>query len=78
MHFENAHDVTASYSSDSGNSYTYVTNYITDSFNTKQKHSHNGHGRASGGCALLLPLLVVAMPLIIGILFCNILAGWLT
>lgn len=76
MHYENAHDVTTS---DSGNyySYTYITNQISDSFNTKQKNSHNGHGRASGaGC--LVPLLLGLIPLVLIIMGCNILMGWLT
>lgn len=81
MNFENAHDITATYNryaQDSGNyhSVTYVTNHITDSFNTKHKNSHNGHGR--GGCAVVGALLLAAVPVIIGIVFCNMLAGWLT
>ncbi|MCE7982516.1 MAG: hypothetical protein DYG89_15095 [Caldilinea sp. CFX5] len=59
MNYENAHDIT---NSNSGNyySYTYVTNHITDSFNTKHKNSHNGHGRGAVGC--LLPVLVIVLP----------------
>jgi hypothetical protein len=58
-------------------SYTYITNHISDSFNTTHKNSHNGHGRASG-CGLLLPLALVALPVIVSVIFCNVLAGWLT
>lgn len=77
MNFENAHDVSAtynSYSNNSGNSYTYtyVTNNITHSFNST--HSHNGGAR---GCGLLLPLLLVVLPVIVSLVFCNVLAGWL-
>lgn len=50
-------------------SYTYVTNHISDSFNTRHKNSHNGHGR--GGMAILIPLIVLALPVIGSIIFCN-------
>ena len=50
-------------------SYTYVTNHISDSFNTSHKNSHNGHGR--GGMAILIPLIVLALPIIGSIIFCN-------
>ena len=50
-----------SYASNSGNSYTYVTNNITvaDSFNTT--HSHNGHGRG-GICGILALILGLGIP----------------
>lgn len=53
-----------SYASNSGNSYTYVTNNITvaDSFNTT--HSHNGHGRG-GWCGIVALLLFVGIPVAI-------------
>lgn len=53
-----------SYSSNSGNSYTYVTNNITvaDSFNTT--HSHNGHGRG-GICGILALILCLGLPVAI-------------
>lgn len=50
-----------SYASNSGNSYTYITNNISvaDSFNTT--HSHNGHGR-SGMCGILAIVLGLGLP----------------
>jgi hypothetical protein len=57
-------------------SYTYVTNHISDSFNTSHKNSHNGHGR--GGMGVIVALLLAAIPIIASIVFCNVLAGWLT
>lgn len=53
-----------SYASNSGNSYTYVTNNITvaDSFNTT--HSHNGHGRG-GICGVLAIVLGLGIPVAI-------------
>lgn len=50
-----------SYASNSGNSYTYITNNVTvaDSFNTS--HSHNGHGRGSW-CGVVALLLFVGVP----------------
>jgi hypothetical protein len=61
MNYENAHDITTR---DSGNyySYTYITNNIADSFNTKQRNSHNGHGRGAVGC--LLPVLLLVVPVL--------------
>lgn len=74
MNFENSNG-------NAGNSYhsSYTYNYVTvaDSFNVTNKNSHNGHGRASG-CAVLVPLLLLAIPVIISIVLCNVLAGWLT
>ena len=49
------------YASNSGNSYTYITNNITvaDSFNTR--NSHNGHGRG-GMCSILVIVLGLGIP----------------
>lgn len=62
-HYDNAQNNYAS-NTDSGNyySYTYITNNILDSFNTRHKNSHNGHGRGAVGC--LLPLLVLVLPVL--------------
>lgn len=53
-----------SYTNNSGNSYTYVTNNISvaDSFNTT--HSHNGHGRG-GWCGIVAILLGLGIPVAI-------------
>lgn len=50
-----------SYTNNSGNNYTYVTNHITvaDSFNTR--NSHNGHGRG-GWCGVVAILLGLGIP----------------
>lgn len=49
------------YTSNSGNSYTYVTNYVTvdHSFNTS--HSNNGHGRG-GWCGIVAIVLGLGVP----------------
>lgn len=78
MRIEHSKDVSASWANNSGNSYSYtyttINNHIADSFN--QRHSHNGHGR--GGCGVVMGLLLTAIPVIVSVVFCNILAGWLT
>ncbi len=76
MNYENAHD---NYAANSGNSYsyTYITNNIVDSFNTKHKNSHNGHGRGALGC--LLPVLVLVLPVLALFWFVfSLLSSWLT
>lgn len=66
-----------SYASNSGNSYTYVTNNITvsESFNTT--HSHNGHGRG-GWCGVVAVLALVGVPVLVIWFVFSLLTGWLT
>lgn len=56
-----------SYTSHSGNSYTYtyITNNFDHSFNTS--HSNNGHGRG-GWCGIVALLFFVGVP-VAGLLF---------
>ena len=56
-----------SYTANSGNSYTYVTNHISvaDSFNTTHSSSHNGHGRG-GVCGILAIVLGLGIPVLFG------------
>lgn len=64
----------SSWTNNSGNSYSYNYTSITNNFDHSFNHtnSHNGHGRASG-CGLLVPLIVLALPVIGSIIFCNML-----
>ncbi len=53
-----------SYTSHSGNSYTYtyITNNFDHSFNTS--HSNNGHGRG-GWCGIVAVALVLGIPILV-------------
>lgn len=68
----------SSWTNNSGNSYSYNYTNITNNFDHSFNHtnSHNGHGR--GGCGVIGALLLAAIPIIVSIVFCNVLAGWLT
>lgn len=82
MDYENSNGNWSSYANNSGNSYTYTYTNITNNFDHSFNHtnSHNGHGRTQRvpGCGVIGALLLAAIPIIVAIVFCNVLAGWLT
>ena len=66
-----------SYTNNSGNSYTYVTNNISVSESFKTHHSHNGHGRG-GWCGVVAVLGLVGIPILFLWFIFSLLTGWLT
>jgi len=78
MNYQTSSDIVASYNN-SGNSYsyTYITNNITESFNTTQTNSHNGHARG-GWCGIVAILLGLGIPAAVLLFILSVLSEVLT